>query len=161
MSFTAFYFGVQHDLNTSLLGYNWALCYKAKYNKDLSSARVGSVLKKCSGSKLLLGCRKVGSSNLKIAAMGYRADVLYDCNNYLTCANRANGVAWYYSNAFSWGFANAADPVNRFQCDWHSGADETSRLCWHTGLNDGGFRCGEAVDLHRDPTWEKVIYQFP
>jgi len=160
---SAFLSGVQHDLNPALLGYNWALCHKETYDTELNSAGVGSILNQCSGSKLLLGCRKVGAQNLQIAAMGNRADVLYDCGNSVTCANQANGVSWYFSNAYSWGFANGADPVNRFQCDWNSGGDETSRLCWHTGLNDGdgGFRCGATIDLNSDPTWERVIYSFP
>lgn len=57
--------------------------------------------------------------------------------------HEANGVGWYYSDQYSWGFAPAGAPVNRNSCDVEGQADET-RMCWHTGggnLNFG-WRCG-------------------
>ena len=161
MSVTGFLSGVQHDFNPVLLGDNWAVCYTARYNTYLNSAIMDSILNKCNGSKLLLSCRMVGAPNLKIAAMGDRADVLYDCGDAQTCSHVANGVAWYFSKEFSWGFAKAGDAVDRAQCDFGAGGDDSSRLCWHTGLSAGGFRCGEAAFLNTDQTWERVIYHLP
>lgn len=158
-----FYSGILQDFNPSLLGGGWSLCYRTTYDTALTSTVVDSILNVCSGSKLLLGCRQVNAVNLKLAAMGNRADVLYDCGSTVTCSYVSNGVAWYFSKTYSWGFARPGDPINRQQCDYNAGADETKRLCWHTDLGNagGGYRCGEVVGLNSDSSWERIIYHSP
>lgn len=32
------------------------------------------------------------------------------------------------------------------------------RLCWHTGNNGGGYRCGSKVGLNYDSDYVRVIY---
>jgi hypothetical protein len=51
----------------------------------------------------------------------------------------ADGVAFYYSNSYSWGFANHPANFARSSCDTNGGSD---RLCVHTGGNqvNGGVR---------------------
>lgn len=98
----------------------------------------------------------MNSTILTLAAVGLRADVLFNCSTLTSCRNMANGVSWYYSTMWSWGFSNMSDPVIRNSCDINM--NTTSRLCWHTGQSVGGFRCGTKVWANSDPTTERVIY---
>jgi hypothetical protein len=123
----------------------------------MNSSAVATILASCSQNKLLLGCRPVGNTVLTVAAMGDRADVLYNCNTLTNCTHVANGVGWYFSNSYSWGFVNGTDTVTRSSCDVGSG-NNSYRLCWHT-QSVGGYRCGTTMNLNSDTTWQKVIYQ--
>jgi hypothetical protein len=93
----------------------------------------------------------------------------------------ADNVGWYYSDDHSWGFVRDGDSVNRMTCDTGeytfksitmldylalsiidlnstSEASSNSRLCWNTGSNGGGYRCGSHVGLNTDKTFQRVIY---
>ena len=98
----------------------------------------------------------MSSTMFIVAAMGHRNDVLYNCYSTTTCKHVANGVAWYYSTSYSWGFADGSDSVQRSICDI-SGINSNKRLCWHTNGN-GGYRCGSATNLNSSSSYEKVIY---
>ncbi|CAF0780765.1 unnamed protein product [Adineta steineri] len=148
--------GVQLNLATSSLSSAWSLCYTATYTTIMFTANLTSILASCDGTRLLLGCRSVGSTVLTVAAMGDRAAVLYDCGFARKCTYVANGVGWYYSDSWSWGFVNGNGTVNRNKCDDDS-SDASYRLCWHT-VDYGGYRCGAILNLDYDTTWEKVIY---
>lgn len=149
-------YGVQFDLNPASLPIGWSQCYTATYGSDMSSSVVASILSTCNGNKLLLGCRPTGSTVLTMAAMSYRADVLHDCGSTTNCVYTANGVGWYFSNSYSWGFVKGGDTPIRNSCDVGS-SNEVYRLCWHTN-EGGGYRCGATSGLNSDSTWEKVIY---
>ena len=135
---------------------DWSACYTTTYSTVLTSSLLTSILATCSKAKLLLGCRPVGNTILTVAAMGNRSDVLYNCGSTSSCVYTANGVGWYYSNSYSWGFAQGGDSVTRSSCDTAS-TNPTYRLCWHTG-GSGGYRCGATVGLNSATTWQKVIY---
>ena len=96
---------VLFNLNPSLLSNTWSSCYAATYATPMSASLISTILTTCSGSKLLLGCRPVGSTALTVAAAGNRADVLYNCGTTTACVNQVNGVGWYFSDSYSWGFA--------------------------------------------------------
>jgi hypothetical protein len=104
----------------------------------------------------MLGCRPTGNSLLTVAAMGLRADVLYNCGTIQSCTHVANGVGWYYSDSYSWGFVNNTDSVLRHSCDTFP-TNPTSRLCWHT-QTFGGYRCGSSTSLESATNYERVIY---
>jgi len=123
----------------------------------MTSTIVSTILTVCNASRLLLGCRPVGNSLLTVAAMGERANVLYDCSTTASCTNQANGVGWYFSSSYSWGFAQGNDSVARGSCDTSS-TNPSYRLCWHTGGTYGGYRCGITTVLNSDTTWQRVIY---
>lgn len=106
----------------------------------LGSSNLPTILSQCNGTNLLLGCRAVGCSNLFVAAIGNRADVLYNCGLTATCTKRANGF----------------DNVTGSSCDVAS-TNTAYRLCWHT-QNNGGYRCGSIINLNLATTWERVIY---
>jgi hypothetical protein len=113
----------------------------------------------CTGSKLLEACRPVGANEFTVLAMGDRADVLFDVGSQENGKHEANGVAWYFSNEYSMGFARAGDEVERFSCDV-ANINPEDRLCWHTSSDgiDGGWRCGVTTDLNGDPQWERLLY---
>ncbi|CAF1617180.1 unnamed protein product [Adineta ricciae] len=137
--------------------HSWTLCYTATYSTPLNALAISSVLTLCYQKKLLLGCLLIGSLTLTVAAMGNRSDVLFNCGTSTNCTRQANGVSWYYSNSYSWGFANGNDAVTRAPCDVESTNDD-SRLCWHT-QGYGGFRYGATTNLNSSSSWSKVIYQ--
>ena len=89
--------------------------------------------------------------------MGDRADVLHDCSSAPNCVRVANGVGWYYSDSYSWGFVNGTDAVTRSTCDIAS-TNQDYRLCWHTSTGSGGYRCGSQTELNLATTHERVIY---
>ncbi|CAF0917732.1 unnamed protein product [Adineta steineri] len=149
-------YGVQLNLDPLSLPSGWSLCYSATYADSLASTVVATVLATCNKNKLLLGCRPVANTILTVAAMGNRADVLYNCSSTSTCTNVVNGVGWYFSDSYSWGFVRGSDTVTRDSCDTGT-SNDAYRLCWHT-LAVGGYRCGSTVSLNSDSTWAKVIY---
>ncbi len=103
----------------------------------------------------MLGCRPIGNALLNVAAMGLRADVLYNCGTNSSCTQVGNGVGWYFSDNYSWGFVNGNDTVTRNSCDIGS-TNSAYRLCWHSYV--GGYRCGNNTSLNSDATYERVIY---
>jgi hypothetical protein len=148
-------YGVQLNLSLSSIPIGWSLCYTGAYAASMAPSAVATILASCNQSKLLLGCSPVNSTILTVAAMGNRADVLYNCSTLQNCTNVANGVGWYYGDSWSWGFVQGGDVVVRNSCD--VGSYNTSyRLCWHT-QSGGGYRCGATTSFGTN--WVKFIYQ--
>ena len=148
------------DLDSDLLtSKQWTQCYSGTYADDLTSSVVSTILAQCNKGKLLLACKPVANSVYTLAAMGLRDDVLYDCGTSSTCTNVANGVGWYFNDDWSWGFVSGGDEVDRNSCDTET-ANETARLCWHTGAGGGGggYRCGSTIGLNSATTWERAIW---
>ena len=153
--------GVANDLPIAALS-GWTQCFSETYN---GFTPVADILASCNQGRLLLGCRQTGSDTLLLAANAPRQDVLFDCGSQIDCSNVSNGVGWYFSDSYSWGFVQAGEPVNRVSCDL---GDETesapnSRMCWHTGggATSSGFRCGDDLWLNGDTSFERVIFQAP
>jgi hypothetical protein len=159
----------------------WHPCYKGTYDVELNSTVLAYILNQCYKDKLLLGCGPTDSGVLTLAAWSHRKDVLYDCGKQRDCLHMADNVGWYYSDDHSWGFVRDGDSVNRMTCDTGeytfksitmldylalsiidlnstSEASSNSRLCWNTGSNGGGYRCGSHVGLNTDKTFQRVIY---
>ncbi|CAF1264729.1 unnamed protein product [Adineta ricciae] len=149
--------GVQLDFDPNSLPSGWSLCYNNTYADTMDQSSLSTILSSCNKTKLLLGCRQVNTVKLTVAAMGNRADVLYDCSTTENCTQIANGVGWYYSDSYSWGFVNGSDAVERNSCDTGS-TNDAYRLCWHTDGGSGGYRCGTTTGLNSDTTWERIIY---
>lgn len=132
----------------------WNLCYQDTYG-DAGPA-LDDLLVTCGGDDLLIGCRTAGATALNVLAWAPREDVLTDTGTDATTTHTANGTAWYYNTSWSWGFATEGDVVNKNSCDYETFGAQ--RMCWHTsdGLLDGGYRCGDAVDLY--DTTERLIF---
>jgi len=148
--------GIRQNLPVAQLN-GWTQCYSDTYAND--GTPLPTILAQCSGARLLLGCRPVGSDTLTVAANAPRADVTFDTGTG-NITHDANGVGWYYNNNWSWGFARAGDVLERNSCDMATGNPE-DRLCWHTSGDAirTGWRCGANIWLNSDPAWERVIYQ--
>jgi hypothetical protein len=107
-----------------------------------------------------MACREVGTTNFSVLAMGLRDDVLFDVGQVADATHEANGVAWYFDENWSWGFAAAGATVNRSQCDSLEPTD-TGRLCWRTTGDqvNNGSRCGTETNLNDNADWERMIFQ--
>lgn len=150
--------GVQQNVPQNMLT-GWSQCYSGTY---IDFADLNTVLNQCDKSKLLLACRPVGNASYTLLAMAPRVDVLFNCGQQQDCTQQSNGVGWYYSTDWSWGFAPGGLSVNRFSCDYNDGSQQSPelRMCWHTGGNgiSSGYRCG-SNDLNGGSTWERVIFE--
>jgi hypothetical protein len=142
----------------------WSQCYSDTYNIDMQPF-VSDILQKCNKPKLLLACGKVGNPVYQLVAMAPRADVLYECGQAKDCKKESNGVGWYYSDTFSWGFAPAGAAVYRNPQDLaFAETFPELRLSWST-FGGGGFRCGDNSQeppvgswLINGVGWERVVY---
>ncbi len=134
-------------------------CYRADYRRVGDS--LAEIMANCSGPRLIVGCREVGSFSLKVAAQGAREDVFRDVGAGAQAAHVVEGVAWYYDQDSSWGFAPAGAPIDRRACDQGDGQG-LDRLCWHTdnGRMNGGWRCGPTTGLNNSVDWEKLVYHL-
>ncbi len=149
--------GVQQNLPVANLT-GWTQCFIDFY--DDYNTPMQTILTQCNKAKLLIACRPTGAQSLTLAAMGPRADVLYDCGQTQDCTKQSNGVGFYYSDNWSWGFAQGGDAVNRFSCDYDNGNQNNTnlRMCWHSGggFINGGYRCGDNYPFGSD--WERIVY---
>jgi hypothetical protein len=147
--------GVLQNIDESELT-GWKLCFSDDYGSFASP--LSSVLTQCDKSKLLIACRSAFTTTLTLAAMGERDDVLYDCGSQFDCTHEANGVGFYYSDSWSWGFVPAGVSVQRNSCDVGFGSDDL-RMCWHTGGGqmNGGYRCGSNYPF--DPSWVRLVFE--
>ena len=148
--------GVKQSLPVMQLA-GWTQCYKDTYAND--GTMMAQVLAGCSKARLLIACRMTGANTLTLAAMGARADVLFPVPPNSNVTHQANGVEWYYSDSWSWGFAPAGDMVMRNSCDIGVQTDADLRMCWHTGGGqiNTGYRCGQTT-LNGDATYERLIF---
>ena len=153
-------FGPQANVPVaSLVG--WQVCWSGLYGASTPS--LATIQNQCSGDYLLLAGRPVGSLTITVLAAGPRADVLFDTGGSGSptrdTPHVANGVGWYYNANWSWGYARAGDPIQRYSCDVQS-ANANLRLCWHTGggMINSGYRAG-ANFLNGNNGWDRLIYQ--
>jgi hypothetical protein len=144
----------------SLVG--WTLCSQETYGSNTTS--IAAIQKACTGSLLMMACRPKGSSTLQLVAYAPRADVMFD-TGHGNFPHNANGVSWYFSDSYSWGFAPLGDEITRSSCDIQgsslsTGVDGDKRLCWHTSLGNvsGGWRCGTKDALNADQTYERLLF---
>ena len=153
-----FWTGVDQNVpEATLLNGGWNLCHVDTFGA--SGTPLSTIINNCDGDLLAMACRPVGNPNLTLAAMDEREDVLFDCANNNSCVHDGdNGVGWYYSDVYSWGFAPAGEAVNRGSCDVGATLPE-QRMCIHTnsGSLSSGYRCGSTT-LNGNNGWERLIY---
>jgi hypothetical protein len=153
--------GVQANMpEAELLERGWVRCWQGLYGQSGQSIQ-GVILAACNGPMLVLACRPNDNPNLTLLAMGNRADVLNDQARNRAGRHDANGVGWYYSDQYSWGFVPAGEVVSRNSCDTAQGQGAL-RMCWHTGAGamNSGYRCGVNT-LNGNNGWERLIYHVP
>ena len=90
----------------------WKKCFVSTYNSNDDS--IDPILKTCSGSRLMLACKYLEASTIKLLAWADRSDVLHETTSTSPTHN-AQGASWYFTpnndigNSNSWGFAKAGD----------------------------------------------------
>ena len=148
--------GPQTNVDAADLG-GWTQCWVGGYGGFYPGLSTTIFGQDCTGNKLLIGCRQVGSPVFTLLAMGDRADVLFNTGNG-NVTHDANGVGWYYSESWSMGFVDEGTGVQRNSCDTANASAEF-RLCWHTsgGGISSGYRCGNQFPFNNN--WERVIMQ--
>lgn len=147
--------GVQNNVNAATVsGWGFTECFSATYG-TLGLTTTG-MLSGCQGDTLMLAARRTGSSVFEVLGAASYADVTYNTGTG-NVTHSANGIEWYFSNNYSWGFAAGGDTVSRSSCDTNS-TNAAQRLCWHTHQGySGGWRAGSFTGLNSSPDWEKVI----
>lgn len=135
----------------------WSVCYQGTY--DLVPT-IASIQSTCTGPNLMVACRLTGNATLIVAASSPYADVFYETGSGATSVHRANGVDWYYTSSYSWGFVKAGDSINRGSCDTATSAFDSYRLCWHTSASSlsSGYRCGVNTNTSTN-AYERIILQ--
>ena len=149
--------GPQQDLPAAdLVDGGFVSCFSGLYNA--ASPSIDEILEACDGAVLFMGCRPVGSDLITLGAMGDRAIILEDSAQVSNPLNEHNGVNWYFSDNYSWGFGPLGESLSRNSCDTGNTLPE-QRMCWHTsgGSIRSGYRCGSTF-LNGNAAWERVIY---
>ncbi|MFN3199400.1 MAG: MopE-related protein [Bradymonadia bacterium] len=118
------------------------------------------ILGRCDEDVLLMGCRRIGSEALSVAAMGDRAEILEPTEfAERRPENEHNGVNWYFNIDYAWGFAPAGVEIDVFTCDRVENVASNQRVCWYTSDDKvrPGFRCGEEI-VNASGIWERFIF---
>ncbi len=145
--------GPQLDVPESEL-FGWDICWSSLYNN--SGTSINAIINSnCTKENLMLACREVGSDTYTVLAHAPRGDVTFNTGQGNT-PNIANGVGWYFSDSWSWGFAKQGDPILRAPCDLQN-INAEQRLCWRTsgGNTNTGSRCGATTT--NNGAWERVL----
>ena len=147
--------GVQQNLPIAQLA-GWTECHKETYANNATP--VATILNnKCTRRRLLIACRKTGDANLQVAAMADRGDVIFDTGKVANAFHEANGVRFYFSDSYSWGFVGKGDTPQRNSCDTGN-VNPALRMCWHTSSLkiSSGYRCGATTVSGN--TYERLVY---
>ncbi|MFO0665117.1 MAG: hypothetical protein U0174_14280 [Polyangiaceae bacterium] len=152
--------GVQTNVPESVATGGWQQCFRETFGQ---SSALSTMKAACNKANLMVACKMVGQPDLLVLAQGPRADVLFDVGNGSTATHAANGVNWYYSESWSWGFAPGGAPVMRQSCDTQDSSagdpTQTLRMCIHTssGSTSSGYRCGANSSVNAN--FERIVYQ--
>jgi len=164
--------GPQVDiLVATLTGRGWTQCHKELYSYLLDNNQFEEIGEKCHGEKVFVGCKRVGSDLLTVAAWGRKATVFTDVTDENeTCSTICNskkeaGTQWYRTPK-AWGFAAQDDDLYLSFADigdTHGPAPQNgtakTRLSWYINRsNHGGYRCGADKHLYRSKDWEMVFF---
>ncbi|MCA9717851.1 MAG: DUF4215 domain-containing protein, partial [Myxococcales bacterium] len=134
--------------------FGWEICWLSPYTN--SGTSINSIINSnCTKANLMLACREVDSDIYTLLAHAPRSDVTFNTGQENT-PHTANGVGWYFSDSYSWGFAKQGDAILRNTCDTLD-PNGDQRLCWHTsgGSSNPGYRCGANKGIGAG--WERVI----
>ncbi|MCA9540951.1 MAG: hypothetical protein KC620_18755, partial [Myxococcales bacterium] len=146
----------QHVTEAGLRARGFSTCFAGDFTDE--GADLDALLATCDGAQLALACRPFGAPDFTLVAEGERDPVLTDVGYDAHRTTVHNGVGWYFSTDWSWGFAPAGLPVNRDACDFGDLPEPERRLCWHTYIDtlSNGYRCGD-IFLNFDPGYERLV----
>ena len=156
---SSFYFpyGPQTNVNEEkVTSGGWTQCHSESMTVPQGQSSLDAIIRKCSKSKLIMGCRKSGSSTITLLAAapnGKEALKVTGDNGQII-----NGSKWYRKNGKSYGFAHKTSRIVQVAADSSTTRPEL-RLSYHLcGGTYGGWRCGSATMLDNDSTWERLYY---
>ena len=121
-----------------------------------------AIIRKCSKSKLIMGCRKSSSSTITLlAAAPDGKEALKVTGN---SGQIINGSKWYRKNEWSYGFAHERSSLRLGRADIATEKGEM-RLSYHLS-GTGGWRCGSSTGfadfgnklLLPYSDWERLYY---
>ena len=131
----------------------WTLCFSERWSNEIKDS-VSSIRNTlCTNARLMIGCRRTGSSSIQLLAWAPRTVIFTDTSSSSSTTTTSHGSEWYFDN-YAWGFASAGDPVLKTSCDTASSGDPDKRLCF--GMQHGGWRCGS--DKSTSQNFEKLIF---
>ena len=153
----AVFSGVASGLSLSSLTGGWSLCHSSAYDSTVSLSTLLNT--DCKQGRLLLGCRFQGTNSLVVAAQSIRSAVTNVVPDTANAFFNSNGVDFFFSTNYSWGFSPQGSGVERTPCSSLSGFPQ--RMCWPTqdGAIVPGGRCGDDWLSGSTATFERVIYQ--
>lgn len=147
-------FGPQANVSASFLA-SWTPFYVATMAQPLPSG-LAAISALSNFTYWMMAGRVTGSSTYTVLAAAPKSDVLFvvPANN---TTHNANGSEWYYTDDWSWGFANAGDSVIRNSADILSTPNGNLRMSLHTHSGVGGYRVGTTQGLNGSIAFEKVL----
>jgi len=155
--------GIEQNISLAALQRGgWSICHQDDYTAE--GMAVATVLEGCAGRYLMLACTPESAGDLLALAAADLATVVTQPDAPTATAHHvANGVGWYFSDDYSWGFFPATEAVNRNPCDFDDGTQTLPgrRLCWPTSAGDlgAGYRCG--ATLNPGATWKRLVLAHP
>lgn len=143
---------------TDLVG--WEPCWNGTYTMG---ALVSGIQESCSGSQLMLACRKVGSQKFGAVAHALASTIFTQVDGPLEYIQE-NGAAWMYYSPKGEGHLAISGLGPEFHGDCQGGYG----MCWPTfkaGDSDPVFfplgHCGSSVVSYAEgELWEKVVLQL-
>merc|ERR1712157_107469 len=146
----------------------WKQCHIEGYNIAIWDNSIRKIQEQCAGSKIMLACRPVGSSNLTVLAWADRITV-FGVTDRPYCGDSCSGQVGQGTNWYrtlmglengAWGFADGASSIYLASAD-DLNLNGDKRLSWHVNrfgrFGNGGWRCGTTQNLSFSKQWEKVI----
>ena len=109
----------------------WALCFSEPYRNQIKNSISSITNTRCTSSRLMLGCRRTGSSTIQLLAWAPRTVMFTDTSASSSTSTSSHGAEWYFDNE-GWGFADGGDSVSVSGCDTARGGDPDKRLCFST-----------------------------
>lgn len=151
----------------------WDQCHSELYTNDLNDSRLTIIEHSCYFDKVMMACRKLGETMLKVLAWADRRTV-FGATDHPDCkekclGNVTQGTKWYRTTIGNfdgaWGFAGGHDYIWLYpadEADQHIPSQNNtgkSRLSYHVNIGGlGGYRCGENIDLNIDSRWERLFF---
>ena len=104
---------------TKVTGGGWTRCHVERFNVYQNSSSLAAIQNKCSKKKLMMGCRKTGSSTITLlaAAPDGRKALESTGSEQFNPGRIINGSKWYRRPGLSYGIAQQANGLTLRRAD--------------------------------------------
>ena len=162
-----FPYGPQTNVNEEkVTSGGWTVCHSESMTVRQNSSNLDAIMRKCSKSQLIMGCRKVGSSTIMLLAAapnGKEALKVTGDNGQIIY-----GSKWYRrEDSRSYGFVQESSELYFFGVHAAESGDVKGelRLSYYLTGNHGGYRCGstKGMDFWHESYgyghgWQRLYY---